>query len=121
MGYRFPIQLVICAALIFGVAGAAWAQGNTSSDLSNVQRLDVMRSKLESMHRSLSSAIASTGAPNDKEKRNLDDPRERLRGLRCVEDTKRAEDTKGHQPQRHGDTEATFSLCLCGSVAILTL
>ncbi len=81
MGYRFPIQLVICAALIFGVAGAAWAQGNTSSDLSNVQRLDVMRSKLEAMHRSLSSAIASTGAPNDKEKRNLDDPRERLRGL----------------------------------------
>jgi outer membrane protein assembly factor BamD len=79
MGYRFPIQLLICATLIFGVAGAAWAQGNTASDLSNTQRLDVMRSKLESMHRSLTSAIAAIVAPN--EKKNLDDPRERLRGL----------------------------------------
>jgi outer membrane protein assembly factor BamD len=81
MPFRFPVQLVICAALIFGFAGAVWAQGNTS-DLSTAQRIDVMRSKLEAMRRSLSSAISSMGvAPNEKEKKNPDDPRERLRGL----------------------------------------
>jgi outer membrane assembly lipoprotein YfiO len=80
MRYRFPIQLVICAALIFAVAGSAWPQG-ASSDLSTGQRIDVMRSKLEAMRRSLSSAIASLGAANDKEKKNLDDPRQRLRSL----------------------------------------
>jgi outer membrane protein assembly factor BamD len=80
MRYRFPIQLVICAALIFAAAGSAWPQG-ASSDLSTVQRIDVMRSKLEAMRRSLSSAIASLGAANDKEKKNPDDPRQRLRSL----------------------------------------
>ena len=82
MRYRFPLQLAICAALIFGFAGAAWAQGNASSELSTAQRLDVMRSKLEAMRRSLNSAISSMGAaPSEKEKKNPDDPRERLRGL----------------------------------------
>lgn len=82
MHYRFPVQLAICAALIFALAGATWAQTTASSDLSTVQRLDVMRSKLEAMHRSLNSAISSIGgAPNEKEKKNPDDPRERLRGL----------------------------------------
>src|SRR5512132_749488 len=80
MRYRFPVQLVICAALIFALAGAAWPQG-ASSDLSTAQRIDVMRSKLEAMRRSLSSAIASLGEGNEKEKKNLDDPRQRLRGL----------------------------------------
>src|SRR5258708_3236899 len=82
MRYRFPLQLAICAALIFGFAGAAWAQGKASTDLSTVQRLEVMRSQLEAMRRSLSSAISSMGpAPSEKEKKNPDDPRERLRGL----------------------------------------
>jgi len=47
-----------------------------------VQRMDVMRSKLETMRRSLDSAISSINAKdaNDKTK-NPDDPRERLRGL----------------------------------------
>ncbi|MEP6743404.1 MAG: outer membrane protein assembly factor BamD [bacterium] len=82
MRYRFPFQLVVCATLIFAFAGGAWAQDTTASDLSVVQRLDVMRSKLDAMHRSLNSAISSMGAAsNEKEKKNLDDPRERLRGL----------------------------------------
>jgi outer membrane protein assembly factor BamD len=80
MRYRFPVQLVICAALVFAFAGSAWPQG-ASSDLSTVQRIDVMRSKLEAMRRSLSSAIASLGESKEKEKKNLDDPRQRLRGL----------------------------------------
>lgn len=80
MRYRFPVQLVICALLVFAFAGSAWPQA-ASSDLSTVQRIDIMRSKLEAMRRSLSSAIASLGEGNEKEKKNLDDPRQRLRGL----------------------------------------
>jgi len=80
MRYRFPVQLVICAALVFAFAGAARPQGS-SSDLSTVQRIDIMRSKLEAMHRSLNSALASLGEGDEKEKKNLDDPRQRLRGL----------------------------------------
>ena len=81
MRYRIPVQLAICATLMFAFAIAARAQGNASSDLSTTQRLDVMRSKLEAMHRSLNSAIGALGTPTEKEKKNLDDPRERLRGL----------------------------------------
>jgi outer membrane protein assembly factor BamD len=83
MRYRFPIRLLICAVLIGAFASVAWPQGTAaSSDLSAMQRLDVMRSKLEAMRRSLSSAISSMGAgPTEKEKKNPDDPRERLRGL----------------------------------------
>lgn len=80
MRYRFPVQLVICAALIFTVAGAAWSQG-TATDASTIQRIDIMRSKLEAMRRSLSSAISALGDPSEKEKKNPDDPRQRLRGL----------------------------------------
>jgi outer membrane protein assembly factor BamD len=79
---RFGVQVVICAALMLALAGAAFAQATgTRSEFSPIQRLDVMQSKLESMRRSLSSAISSLGSPSDKEKKNLEDPRERLRGL----------------------------------------
>ena len=61
-----------------------FAQGSAQgqSDLSNLQRLTVMKSKLEAMRRSLSSALAAmnSGDKNDKEK-NAEDPRQRLRGL----------------------------------------
>jgi outer membrane protein assembly factor BamD len=77
MNSRFSSQLIICAALILSLTGGALAQ----SELSPLQRLDVMRSKLDSMRRSLSSAISSMPAPNEKDKKNLDDPRERLRSL----------------------------------------
>ena len=80
MRYRFPFQLVIGAVFIFASLGTAWAQGNTN-ELSIMQRLDVMRSKLEAMHRSLSSATSSMAAPSEKEKKNPDDPRQRLQGL----------------------------------------
>ena len=60
MHSRFSAHLVICAALIFGLAFTALAQGgSTQSELSPLQRLDVMRSKLDFMRRSLSSAISS--------------------------------------------------------------
>ncbi len=58
------------------------SQKPAQSELSNVQRLNVLRSKLESMRRSLESAIAGMNAQDTADKKaNPDDPRERLRGL----------------------------------------
>ena len=75
------------AILAVTVASAALASAQRSgnqaqSGLSSVQRMDVMRSKLEAMRRSLDNAIAALNAKDtgDKEK-NPDDPRIRLRGL----------------------------------------
>ena len=74
----------ICALALSSATFAA-AQGSGSqaqSGLSTIQRMDVMRSKLEAMRRSLDSAIAGLNAKDtgDKEK-NPDDPRVRLRNL----------------------------------------
>lgn len=78
MSFAILVVSLSCAA-------AALAQGSknqTQSGLSNVQRLDVMRSKLEAMRRSLDSAIAALNAKDTGDKpKNPDDPRERLRGL----------------------------------------
>src|SRR5436853_4043667 len=79
---------VVAVALIASgtLMGRAFAQrpttGQSQSGLSNVQRMDVMRSKLEAMRRSLESAVAALNAKdtNDKSK-NADDPGTRLRGL----------------------------------------
>src|SRR5437588_5401834 len=68
------------------LTGDVFAQRPTTtqsqSGLSNVQRMDVMRSKLEAMRRSLESGVAALNAKdtNDKSK-NPDDPGTRLRGL----------------------------------------
>ena len=82
MNSRFSAHLVICAALLLALCGIVSAQrSGTQSELPTLQRLDVMKSKLESMRRSLNSAISSMGQPAEKDKKNPDDPRERLRGL----------------------------------------
>jgi outer membrane protein assembly factor BamD len=86
MHSRFSAHLVICAALVLALAFTALAQsGGAQSELSALQRLDVMRSKLDLMRRSLNSAISSmepkSASQGEKEKKNPDDPRERLRGL----------------------------------------
>ena len=81
MHSRFSARLVICATLVLALAATALAQGGAQSEQSALQRLDVMRSKLDLMRRSLNSAISSMAAQSEKEKKNPDDPRERLRGL----------------------------------------
>ncbi|MEK6281647.1 MAG: outer membrane protein assembly factor BamD [Acidobacteriota bacterium] len=82
MHSRFGAHLIICATLVLSLAGIALAQkSGAQSELSALQRLDIMRSKLESMRRSLNSAISSTGSQTEKDKKNPDDPRERLRSL----------------------------------------
>src|SRR5260370_26591349 len=85
MKFRFITPFAL-AVLIMGLTPATRAQQpSTQSDLSATQRMDVMTSKLESMRRSLSSAIASmnpsTEKGKDKTKTNVDDPVVRLRGL----------------------------------------
>ena len=83
------LRVISLACAIFAVAlpsaalASAQGSGNQApSGLSTVQRMDVMRSKLEAMRRSLNSAIAGLNAKDtgDKEK-NPDDPRVRLRSL----------------------------------------
>jgi outer membrane protein assembly factor BamD len=82
MHSRFGAHLVICAALILALTGITAAQeSGARSELSPLQRLDVMRSKLDAMRRSLNSAISSMGSPSEKDKKNPEDPRQRLRGL----------------------------------------
>ena len=46
-----------------------------------LQRLEVMRSRLEALRRSLNGALAGFNAQDKNEKSSADDPRERLRGL----------------------------------------
>lgn len=53
----------------------------TQSDQTPVQRLEIMRSKIESMRRSLDNAIAAMNARDTGVKASADDPRERLRSL----------------------------------------
>jgi outer membrane protein assembly factor BamD len=83
MHSRFFAYLVICAALILSLAATAPAQqsGGAQSELAPLQRMDVMHSKLDAMRRSLTSAISAMGPQSPSEKKNPDDPRERLRGL----------------------------------------
>jgi len=75
---------VICAVALSSAAFAP-AQGPGSqaqTGLSTIQRMDVMRSKLEAMRRSLDSAIAGLNAKDTGAKeKNPDDPRVRLRNL----------------------------------------
>jgi outer membrane protein assembly factor BamD len=83
-----PIILPILATVLtlssFAIA-VAQGGGRPQSDLSSVQRLDVMRSKLDALRRSLNSAIAGIPekAATDKTKKttDADDPRVRLQGL----------------------------------------
>ena len=76
----FGAKLLSCAVLLIALTGITVAQQG-GSDLPTLQRLDVMRSKLESMRRSLNSAVSSMSAPTEQEKKNPDDPRNRLKGL----------------------------------------
>jgi outer membrane protein assembly factor BamD len=80
MQFRKFAVLVVSVILVLGCGVAALAQG--TGEGSPAQRLEVMRSRLDSMRRSLNAAIASTNAKdNGDEKTNADDPSIRLRGL----------------------------------------
>jgi len=87
---RGLLRMISLAVALFAIAlstaGVTSAQGSknqvSQTGLSNLQRIDIMRSKLESMRRSLDSAIAAVNSKDSGNKeKNPDDPRERLRGL----------------------------------------
>ena len=82
-----PRLVLLAASLVLGSAFAVSSFGQApkkqqQSGLSDSQRLNVMRSKLDTMKRSLESGVAAITPkdPNNKTK-SPDDPRERLRGL----------------------------------------
>src|SRR4051812_2304274 len=82
MQHRNFRVLLLSAILVlsWGVASFAQATGEGTP----TQRLEILRSKLESMRRSLDSALASMNAKDtgDKgDKTDAEDPRNRLRGL----------------------------------------
>ena len=80
MKSRFLILAAFCA-MVFGLPTSGIAQTPSGqTELSTVQRLDVMSSKLDHMRRSLSSAVSAM--PEDKSKTaNADDPVVRLKSL----------------------------------------
>ena len=80
MKSRFLILALFCAA-VFGLPQTVFGQKTGGqTELSTNQRLDVMSSKLDTMRRSLSSAVAAM--PENKDKNaNADDPVVRLKGL----------------------------------------
>lgn len=80
MKSRFLILALFCAA-VFGLPQAVFGQKTSGqTELSIGQRLDVMNSKLDSMRRSLNSAVAAIPENKDK-KANADDPVVRLKSL----------------------------------------
>jgi outer membrane protein assembly factor BamD len=83
--YRL-LSAITVAAAIMSLNSIAFSQKDNKSQvqsgMSNVQRMDVMRSKLEAMKRSVDSAVSALpAAAKDDKTKNTDDPRERLRGL----------------------------------------
>jgi len=81
----FLSLLVFCGLMLgFSTQAAAQRPGAGQTELSTPQRLDVLTSKLDSMRRSLTSAISSmtpASKSNDKSKPSADDPLVRLKGL----------------------------------------
>jgi archaellum component FlaC len=86
---RSALRLISLVVVLFAIAlltaSVTPAQDNksqTQSGMSNIQRFEIMRSKLEAMRRSLDNAIAAINSKDSGNKeKNADDPRERLRGL----------------------------------------
>ena len=80
MKFRFSTLLGFC--ILLAIAPVVLAQ-RSQTELSTPQRLDVMTSKLESMRRSLNSAISAMNSSdkNKDTKPNADDPVVRLKGL----------------------------------------
>jgi outer membrane protein assembly factor BamD len=88
MRFRSITLSLMALVVALGLLSVATAQSPSrpQTEMSSVQRLDVMRSKLEALHRSLQSAIAGIPqkAPDKSGKKpgaDADDPSVRLQGL----------------------------------------
>ncbi|HYE16790.1 MAG TPA: outer membrane protein assembly factor BamD [Pyrinomonadaceae bacterium] len=81
MRFRNVVFVVLCAALQVSALPLASATAYArQSQLTPMQRIEVMRSRLDTMRRTLNSAIAGLNA-KDKAQAGADDPRARLAGL----------------------------------------
>ena len=88
---KFLLVVASCAILAGGLPAApgvrAQEQSRAQVEGTNIQRLEVLRQRLESLRRQLNGAIAGFNATDDKQKKdkdkkaNADDPATRLRGL----------------------------------------
>ncbi|HEX8557679.1 MAG TPA: outer membrane protein assembly factor BamD [Pyrinomonadaceae bacterium] len=85
MRYRNLVLSVLFAALLTGAlptpALRAAAAAQQASQLSPAQRLDVMRSRLDTIRRTLNSALAGLNSKDKAAEATADDPRARLGGL----------------------------------------
>jgi outer membrane protein assembly factor BamD len=83
MRFRKLVMSILCAALMLGALPVRTLRvaAAQQSQLSPLQRLDVMRSRLDTMRRTLNSAIAGLNANDKGEEATVDDPRTRLGGL----------------------------------------
>jgi len=87
MSVRYFILVTVCAVLAFGgvepiSSVRAQQAANTQSGATPIQRLEIMRSRLDAMRRSLNGAIAGFNAKDSATKETgADDPQTRLRGL----------------------------------------
>jgi outer membrane protein assembly factor BamD len=84
---RLVASVAICAILIISVSAPSAVRGQeqnraqqAGTDGTPLQRLEVLRSRLEAMRRSLNGALAGFNA-QDKGDKSSEDPRARLRGL----------------------------------------
>ena len=80
MKSRFFVLAAFCA-LVLGLPTSGFAQRQGQTELSTVQRLDVMSSKLDHMRRSLNSALSSMPQQDKSKTSNAEDPAVRLKGL----------------------------------------
>lgn len=83
MRFRKVLMVILCVGLTLGALPlrAASVRASQQSQLSAMQRIDVMKSKLEALRRTLNSALAGLNAKDKGEKTTADDPRARLGGL----------------------------------------
>jgi outer membrane protein assembly factor BamD len=87
MFFRKVVPVVLAALMLTGLAPAApafgqAAQQQSSSQLSPAQRIEVVRSRLETMRRTLNSALAGLNSRDKgQQPAGADDPRARLGGL----------------------------------------
>lgn len=84
MRFRNVVMIVLCAGMTLASlpARSAFGQGaQTQSNLSPSHRIEVMRSRLETLRRTLNSALAGLNAKDKGEEVSAEDPRQRLGGL----------------------------------------
>src|SRR5438270_10977221 len=99
MQYRKFVVIVLGTILVFCLGAVAFGQGTVEG--TPAQRISVMRSRLDSMRRSLNSALASMNAADTEDKKKKEtDPDDQRNSLRELDqdvgsDLKEVDDNSG--------------------------